>query len=83
MKAIDEPRLESDLSYRFGYLTEFIGFDDGDITAIHGVAEHLAPLVPGLVDAATSSFSSLTRQSVTSFPGSMVLTARCPTTSSR
>ena len=51
MKAIDEPRLESDLSYRFGYLTEFIGFDDGDIAAIHGVAEHLAPLVPGLVDA--------------------------------
>jgi hypothetical protein len=51
MKTIDEPRLETDLSYRFGYLTEFMGFDDGDIAAIHGAAEHLAPLVPGLVDA--------------------------------
>lgn len=42
--------MQSDLSYRFGYLTEFMGFDDGDIAAIHGAAEHLAPLVPGLVD---------------------------------
>lgn len=51
MNTIDEPRLETDLSYRFAYLTEFMGFDDGDTAAIHGVAEHLAPLVPALVDA--------------------------------
>jgi hypothetical protein len=51
MKYIDEPRLESDLGYRFHYLTEFMEFDDEDIAAIHGAAELLAPSVPGLVDA--------------------------------
>lgn len=51
MRQIDESRLETDLNYRFGYLTEFIGFDSEDIEAIHGAGEHLAPLVPGLVDA--------------------------------
>ncbi len=51
MQKIDEPRLESDLEYRFGYLTEFIGFTEEDIAAIHGTAEHLGPLVPALVDA--------------------------------
>lgn len=51
MQKIDEPRLEEDLGYRFGYLTEFMGFSEDDIAAIHGAAEHLGPLVPGLVDA--------------------------------
>ncbi len=51
MKQIDEAKLESDLGYRFGYLTEFMGFNQDDIDAIHNSAEHLAPLVPGLVDA--------------------------------
>ena len=51
MQTIDEPRLESDLEYRFGYLTEFIGFTEEDIAAIHGSAEHLGPIVPALVDA--------------------------------
>jgi hypothetical protein len=51
MKHIDEPRLESDLGYRFGYLSEFIGFGEEDIRAIHGAAHHLAPLVSVLVDA--------------------------------
>src|SRR5262249_14243469 len=51
MTHIDEPRLESDLGYRFGYLAEFIGLGAGDVAAIHGAAEKLAPLVPGLVDA--------------------------------
>ncbi|WP_428265325.1 protoglobin family protein [Haliangium sp.] len=51
MKNIDEARLESDLAYRFNYLSEFIGFGADDIAAIHGAAEHLAPLVPALVDA--------------------------------
>jgi hypothetical protein len=50
MQHIDERRLESDLGYRFGYLTEFIGFEQQDIDAIHAVAPHLAPLVPPLVD---------------------------------
>jgi hypothetical protein len=51
MKYIDEPRLESDLGYRFHYLAEFMEFDAEDIAAIHGAAEFLAPRVPGLVDA--------------------------------
>jgi hypothetical protein len=51
IKHIDEPRLEKDLGYRFGYLAEFMGFGPEDVEAIHAVAPHLAPLVPTLVDA--------------------------------
>lgn len=51
MIRIDEPRLESDLAYRFQYLGEFIGFGDGDVAAIHGAASAIAPLVPTLVNA--------------------------------
>lgn len=51
LQHIDEQRLESDLPYRFAYLTEFMGFEREDIDAIHGMASHLAPLVPALVDA--------------------------------
>jgi len=51
VKQIDEPRLESDLSYRFAYLIEFIGFGEQDIQAIHASAGALGPLVPSLVDA--------------------------------
>lgn len=51
MKRIDEPRLERDLEYRFSYLTEFMGFGQDDIDAVHHAAGRLAPLVPTLVDA--------------------------------
>ena len=51
MKRIDEPRLETDLGYRFGYLAEFMGFGEADVTAIHGAAPALGPIVPALVDA--------------------------------
>jgi hypothetical protein len=51
MRRIDEQRLENDLAYRFDYLTEFMGFSSADVEAIHRAAEHLAPLVPALVDA--------------------------------
>lgn len=51
MRRIDEGRLETDLGYRFGYLAKFIGFAPEDTEAIHAAAGHLAPLVPGLVDA--------------------------------
>jgi hypothetical protein len=51
MTAIDEPRLENDLGYRFGYVAEFIGFGPDDVAAVHAAAPLLAPLVPGLVDA--------------------------------
>jgi hypothetical protein len=51
MNAINEQRLESDLGYRFGYLTEFMGFGPEDVKTIHGAAAFLAPLVSTLVDA--------------------------------
>lgn len=51
MKTIDESALESDLSARFAYLCDFIGFGEEDIATIHASAPALAPLVPSLVDA--------------------------------
>lgn len=51
MACVDEPRLERDTGYRFGYVAGFIGFGKEDIDAIRGATSHLAPLVPGLVDA--------------------------------
>ena len=33
MKQIDELRLESELDYRFGYLTDFVGFGDSGIVS--------------------------------------------------
>lgn len=51
MIQIDEPRLESDLAYRFNYLSEFMDFGSEDIAAIHASASSLAPVVPALVDA--------------------------------
>ncbi len=51
MKRIDEARLETDLPYRFQYVTEFMGLGAQDIETILGAAPLLAPLVPGLVDA--------------------------------
>src|SRR5262245_23206063 len=51
MKKIDEPRLETDLDYRFKYLTEFMGFGVNDVAAIHAAAPILAPSVPDLVNA--------------------------------
>ena len=60
MTTIDEPRLESDLGYRFEYLAGFMGFGPDDIAAIHGAAPALAPLVPGLVDAVYQKLYSYT-----------------------
>lgn len=51
LRHIDESRLETDLGYRFTYVTEFMGLDGEDIRAIHAAAAYLAPVVPGLVDA--------------------------------
>ena len=51
MKHINEQQLEWDLGYRFEYLAEFMGFGPEDVTAVHAAAEHLAPVVPELVDA--------------------------------
>lgn len=51
MQTINEARLESDLQYRFAYLSDFMEFGADEISAIHGAAPLLAPLVSGLVDA--------------------------------
>lgn len=51
MKSIDEARLEEDLGYRFGYLREFIGFDEEDVAAIRSVIGQLAPRIPAMVEA--------------------------------
>ena len=48
---INEQQLESDLAYRFQYLTEFMGFNAEDIAVVHASASALAPLVPSLVNA--------------------------------
>lgn len=50
MKTIDESRLETDLDYRFEYLTEFIGFSEADVSAIQNVAEAISSLIPRIVD---------------------------------
>ena len=51
MNHINEERLETDLSYRFQYLSEFMGFGAEDVATIHAAAPAIAPLVPSLVDA--------------------------------
>lgn len=51
MKTINESQLEHNLGARFQYLTDFMGFGEDDIQAIHGAAPVLAPIVPALVDA--------------------------------
>lgn len=51
MKHVDEPKLETDLASRFAWLTEFMGFTEADVAALHAAAPVLGPLVPGLVDA--------------------------------
>ena len=51
LRRIDENRLETDLQYRFGYLADFMGFNEEDIKTIKSTAPLLAPLVPVLVDA--------------------------------
>ena len=60
MKTIVEPKLESDLAYRFQYLAEFVGFGEEEIQAIHGSAPALAPLVPALVDAVYDTLHGFT-----------------------
>ena len=51
IKRIDEERLESDLDYRFEFLTDFMGFSEADATAIHRAAAELMPRIPELVEA--------------------------------
>lgn len=51
MVSVNESLLESDLDYRFRYVSEFIGFGPEDVASIHAAAPLLAPLVPALVNA--------------------------------
>lgn len=51
MTHIDELRLETDLGYRFEYVSGFMGFNADDVAAIHASAPVLAPVVPALVNA--------------------------------
>jgi hypothetical protein len=51
MKQLDEPRLESDLTYRYDYLAEFIGFTDQDVKLIHALTAKLLPQIASIVDA--------------------------------
>lgn len=48
---IDEAKLDTDVAYRVGFLTKFMGFGADDIALVHEAAAHLAPVVPALVDA--------------------------------
>ncbi len=58
MKQIDEAKLETDLAYRFEYLSDFVGFGQQDIDTIHAAAPLLAPLVPQLVDGVYSKLQT-------------------------
>lgn len=50
MKSIDEARLEEDLSYRYDYLCDFIGFGADDVFAIQSCAPYLGPQIGTLVE---------------------------------
>ncbi len=50
MKTIEEPRLESDLTYRFEFLAEFIGFTPADASAVQAIGPFLGPMIPQIVD---------------------------------
>ncbi|KAL1914868.1 uncharacterized protein VTP21DRAFT_7784 [Calcarisporiella thermophila] len=50
MEYIDESKLESDLQYRFAYVSKFVGFGEKDIKMIKNAATFLEPLVPVIVD---------------------------------
>lgn len=50
MKTIEEPRLESDLVYRFEFLAEFIGFTPADAAAVQAIGPFLGPMIPQIVE---------------------------------
>ena len=50
MQTIDEERIESDIQYRFDYLSEFIGFTPDDAKAIQSFAPFLGPRIAELVE---------------------------------
>jgi hypothetical protein len=50
MQHIDEEKLETDLQYRYEYLTDFISFGPDDVQLIQASAPHLGPRIPALVE---------------------------------
>jgi hypothetical protein len=57
-EVIDQSKLNTDLSYRFQYVSKFMGFEKDDIQVIHESAKFLAPLVPGIVNSVYSKLFS-------------------------
>jgi hypothetical protein len=51
LQHIDEPRLETDLGYRFYYVSEFIGLMPEDVSCVLNLPPILGPLLDTLVDA--------------------------------
>jgi hypothetical protein len=51
MEHVDAARLKTDVEYRYGYLSKFLGFTKDDISVLNKIAPTLVPLVPTVVDA--------------------------------
>lgn len=50
MKTVDEAKLETDLTYRFEYVAEFVGFGPEEAAAVVASGPYLGPLIPQIVD---------------------------------
>jgi hypothetical protein len=51
MESIDLARMNTDVEYRFAYLSKFLNFTKDDISVLNKVAPTLVPLVPTVTDA--------------------------------
>lgn len=49
MQHVDEPRLESDLQYRYEYLAEFIGFGPDEVRTVQSCAPVIGPWIAEIV----------------------------------
>jgi hypothetical protein len=87
MEHVDAAKLNSDIEYRYAYLSKFLGFTQGDISTLNKIAPALVPLVPTVVDAIyTNLFAADVTKSIfanhkvhftgtmTTTPGSLDLT---------
>lgn len=51
MEHIDAAKLNSDIRYRFDYVSKVVGFTKADIGALNAIAGKMTPAVPTVVDA--------------------------------
>ena len=51
MEKVDAAQLNTDVQYRFAYLSKFLNFTKDDISVLNKIAPALVPLVPTVVDA--------------------------------